>query len=235
MTELADCFCQEIGLLEEETQLHTKFANLNQILQQLYQFNIEAALNWCRDNKGVSENIVFLLNKLVFIKRYNECVALQNAPEQGKLIVELVQFAKTVFSSYSTNPLYKATIQKLMTSILWLRQRNNKNIRPTSQHPYTLLTNLDQVQQEAIREFTHIYCLRNGMTEYSPLEIVVIAGSITIPKVSKIMALIRDKKVEWTQTNELPVTKLFIPNFDRLKLNFQLSIKIFILFSRVLC
>lgn len=201
--DIGNCFCKEVGLTEEANELSSKFSKLKSILEQLGKTDTSDALKWCLSNTPTAWNIQFLLHKLNFAQCYKQCTeASITKSEQKERIVSLVHFSQKSFSPFMNMVEFQQPIQKLMSSLLWLRKAKKNEDKES---PYKKIVDLDVVKNEVICAFTNIYCQFNGMPEFSPLEVAVSAGSVAIPKLAKVVALIRERKVEWSQKLELPV------------------------------
>ncbi|KAJ2550844.1 hypothetical protein EV175_003917, partial [Coemansia sp. RSA 1933] len=70
--------------------------------------------------------------------------------------------------------------------------------------PYAALF-AEQRWEDGAHAFASAFCALLGLAAASPLSVTVAAGARALPVVCKVSGLLRDKRVEWSQQNELPV------------------------------
>lgn len=188
---VAESFCAEAAV-QHSAELRENFALLNRILAQLRAESTQAALQWAMNTPAVSQSLVFHLQAFEFVVRVkNGCDA-----------AELVAYAQRTFSAHFAT--HAEDIRKLMGSVLW-----RGNIESS---PYRSLFDFAAALRAVEKQFAAEFCLCNGLPPACPLEVALNAGAIAIPKLTKISALIREKKIEWSQKGELPVKRIPFSN-----------------------
>ncbi|KAJ2716888.1 hypothetical protein H4R19_000373 [Coemansia spiralis] len=68
--------------------------------------------------------------------------------------------------------------------------------------------------EDGARAFASAFCRLLGLAAESPLSVTIDAGARALPVVCKVSGLLRDKRVEWSQQNELP-TEVPLPDSMR--------------------
>ncbi|KAJ1830241.1 hypothetical protein LPJ63_005062, partial [Coemansia sp. RSA 2711] len=76
--------------------------------------------------------------------------------------------------------------------------------RRLSSSPYAALFS-ERRWEDGAHLFASAFCTLLGLSASSPLSVTVGAGARALPIVCKVSGLLRDKKVEWSQQNELAV------------------------------
>jgi hypothetical protein len=91
-----------------------------------------------------------------------------------------------------------------MTCLLWhVKAPNTSKELPKS--PYIALEHCKNLQRQVVLRFSQTFCKIHKMNVNSALEVVLQVAYSAIPKLAKALSLIRDKRMEWTQQNELPI------------------------------
>ena len=111
--------------------------------------------------------------------------------------------AALVYSRANLSPFFtyhRAEVQRLMTCVLYL---------PTSKllkSPYADLAD-PSVHSDLQNMFATEYCASLGMSRQAPLRVIGdIGGGGALTRIEKGRKVMRERKSEWSQTDELPVS-----------------------------
>ncbi|KAG9289045.1 hypothetical protein G9A89_015594 [Geosiphon pyriformis] len=184
--ELGNSFMREAGLeIPEELQL--QFVEMYQILDAIKSHNLEPALIWARSQRIELErrgsSLEFQLHRLHFIQfLVNQCRD------------EALQYAQLNFQYFKTHHL--RDIQRLMCSLAYINR--------LSSSPYADLLSAEG-WTDIQNTFATDFCSLLGLSRESPLFISVTVGATALPNIIKMATIMKEKKNEWSQQNELPV------------------------------
>lgn len=149
---------------------------------------------WCAKNRNFLEEknsvLEFNLHRSQFM-----CILLAGTPLNT---LGALQYAKSSMQHlYAT---HQAEINRLCTCVLF----------PLDRSPYPDLAS-PSLHLDLEPLFSREYCARLGMSRQIPLRVVGdIGGGGALARIEKGRKVVREKKSEWSQTDELPVYTLFL-------------------------
>lgn len=148
-------------------------------------------LRWCRDNRAFLEKrrspLEFNLHRSCFVR-------LLLSSETKSAISYARQHLKGFYH------LYGAEVNRLLASIAYLPL---SRLRAS---PYADLT-LPSIHDDLEPLFSKEYCASLGMSRQVPLRVVGdIGGGGALARIEKGRKVMRERKSEWTQADELPVS-----------------------------
>ncbi|RHZ87800.1 hypothetical protein Glove_30g58 [Diversispora epigaea] len=183
---LGNTFIGETGL-DLPNSLQMQFLRMYQILDAINNLNLEPALLWAKSQRDELErrgsSLEFQLHRLHFIKYLLE-----------QRRDEALMYAKTNFEYFQAR--HMKEIKRLMGALIYINR--------LSSSPYADFLSKDawtDIQQT----FTRDFCNLLGMACDSPLYISVTVGATALPTIIKMATIMKEKKNEWSQQNELPV------------------------------
>lgn len=191
--DIAKTFMGEVDA-NVPAMLLEQFSVMYDIVQAIRKEELQPAIEWAyfkrNDLLARGSNLEFVLHKVQFARILqrtgNPSLALNYAREN------LSVFGDRYFSE----------IARLMSSILYY-----KNIaRSPYEDVYELPSN-DKLSWMFLSEF----CFLLGLSPESPIYLAVTAGSLALPVLAKLDSLMKNKKAEWTSSNELP-TEVPLPS-----------------------
>ncbi|CAG8541111.1 7891_t:CDS:2 [Ambispora gerdemannii] len=184
--ELGKTFMREAGL-EISTELQSQFVKMYEILKAIREYNLEPALIWARSEREKLEkrgsSLEFQLHRLHFI---------QYLRNQSRY--EALHYAQLNFQYFQTQ--HFREIQRLMCSLVYINRLESS--------PYADLLSTEgwtNIQNTFATDF----CSLLGLSRESPLFISVTVGATALPWLIKMATIMKEKKNEWSQQNELPV------------------------------
>ncbi|KAJ2843399.1 hypothetical protein J3B02_005279 [Coemansia erecta] len=147
------------------------------------------AIAWAverRDELDAQGNgLEFILHRLRFLQLV----------EKG-LATDALDYARQWFPRYSKESGRMDEIEHLMGIFIYAKRLHAS--------PYAHLFT-DQRWELGARMFAAAFCASMGLAAMSPLGVTVDAGASALPIVCKVSGLMRERKVEWSQQNELAV------------------------------
>ncbi|KAJ2524542.1 hypothetical protein GGI11_000746 [Coemansia sp. RSA 2049] len=149
---------------------------------------LSAAIAWAVANRRRLEaadlaQLEFALHRLRFLQ-------LVEAGRAG----DALAYAREWFPRFATRQL--AEIEHLMGIFIYARRLGSS--------PYAALFG-ERRWEDGAHAFAGAFCTLLGLASASPLGVTVAAGARALPVVCKVSGLLRDKRIEWSQQNELPV------------------------------
>ncbi|KAJ2452545.1 hypothetical protein EV183_002840 [Coemansia sp. RSA 2336] len=194
--ETAGSFAREAQLLlphETQAQFEEMYRTVTAIRSG--EHDLTAALAWAVQHRGELEAHGILLEFALHRLRFLQLVELGAAGEA-------LQYARQWFPRFggaarpAAVPSQLAEIEHLMGIFIYARRLHTS--------PYAPLFS-EQRWEDGARAFSSAFCTLLGLSATSPLSVTVDAGARALPIVCKVSGLLRDKKVEWSQQNELAV------------------------------
>ncbi|KAJ2704907.1 hypothetical protein FB645_002860 [Coemansia sp. IMI 203386] len=188
---LAGEFARENKLdLPQDTKI--KFEQMYEIVSKIRaeQHQLEEAIQWTverREELDIQGNngLEFTLHRLRFLQLV----------ENGQA-TDALEYARLWFPRYSKDPGRMDEIKHLMGIFIYAKRLQSS--------PYAHLFT-DQRWEQGARMFAAAFCASMGLAAMSPLGVTIDAGASALPVVCKVSGLMRDRKVEWSQQNELAV------------------------------
>ncbi|KAI6036629.1 RING-type zinc-finger-domain-containing protein, partial [Pisolithus microcarpus] len=183
----AEMFIQESGVTID-AEIRNKFEELHRILTALRMQDIDPALEWCSKNRqflqSKSSPLEFYLHRSQFIRLLLAC----EAPYQPAL-----SYANTVLPEF----------RRLLACFTYL---------PKLEHsPYADLAS-STVHTDLESLFATEYCASLGMSRQAPLKVVGdIGAGGALARIEKARTVMKEKKSEWSQSDELPIEITLAP------------------------
>ncbi|KAK7467088.1 hypothetical protein VKT23_004148 [Stygiomarasmius scandens] len=174
-------------------ELRTQFVDLHNILKALRSQNIKAALEWVQQNseflQSRSSPLEFHLHRSQYIR-----LLLSSHPPN-------IEAAKS-YANTTLRPFYDKhpdEFKRLMTCIVYLP------LSKLQRSPYADLAS-PSLHFDLEPLFAKEYCASLGMSRQVPLRVVGdIGGGGSLGKIEKGRRLMRERKGEWSQRDELPI------------------------------
>ncbi|CAG8782989.1 6394_t:CDS:2, partial [Gigaspora rosea] len=186
--KLVDTFMQDTQLMDFTTDLQEQFDHMYEILDAINNFNLELALEWAKSKRKELEqrgsSLEFDLHRLHYIK-----YLVKQQDRKGAL-----NYARLNFNDFQTRHMHE--IRRLMCAILYIDRLESS--------PYADLTSND-AWTDIQTTFTRDFCNLLKMSCDSPLYTSLTVGSTALPTIIKMATIMKEKKNEWSQQDELPV------------------------------
>ncbi|GLC47422.1 hypothetical protein PLESTB_000542700 [Pleodorina starrii] len=219
---LGDALAAEAGLMDAEA-LRAPYAAMHTVLEQIRAHNLDPALQWAVEHRpqlsqdGGPSAFEFRLHSLNFVH------VLQS---QGRTAA--LSYAKRHFAPHAARHLQD--IQRLMGCLLFAdRERKQKEEQQQGEaaapgsagacgcpapvpHPYSDLMSPSS-WNAAAREFAKQACSLMGQSSESPLTTVVAAGSVALPVLLKLAAVMERNMQDLRTVEQLPVEIELGPEF----------------------
>ncbi|KAF8590578.1 hypothetical protein K439DRAFT_1403750 [Ramaria rubella] len=188
--DAADMFHEEAGV-DINPQLKLQFLELHSILNALKTEDINPALKWVEANRS------FLLSRsspLEFNLHRSRYLRLLTSSSHPPIVA--LNYLRSISA-----PLYAANYQeihRLLTCIIYLPKLDTS--------PYPDLAE-ETLHVDLQPTFAREYCASLGLSKQVPLRVVGdIGGGGALSRIEKGRKVMRERKSEWSQTNELPVS-----------------------------
>lgn len=168
-----------------------QFDLLNQILEAFKIGDLLPSIAWATSK---SQELLTRDSDLEFVlhKTHFTLILKERGPRSA------LQYARSHISSCGAR--YFGDISRLMCLMLYYKKPNS---------PYHDL--LDTPSMEVLSStFTAEFCFSLGLSPESPIFLAVQAGFIALPVLSKLEALMKTNKAEWTTSNVMP-TEITLP------------------------
>jgi len=187
----AETFVQEFGVdLPPERQ--SQFVDLYRILVALRNRDIKPALEWAENNRDFlqshSSPLEFYLHRSEYLR-----LLTPEPSEQSKAIDYANKHLQPFFAKHP------AELKRLMGCLIFLpKERMQKS-------PYEDLTS-EAIHLDLENIFATEFSASLGMSKQPPLRVVGdIGGGGALAKIEKGRRIMRERKSEWSQTDELPI------------------------------
>lgn len=163
------------------------FGELHGLLSSLKLRQTKPLLSWCAMNPEVDLKLAFQLHSIDY---------LVTLLEHGAMAA--IALARATFPPFSQ--LFSRDISLLMGCLAY---GNSLDHSPYADlHPRYIWEDVESSLIEA-------YCRLRQLPRQSALEQTIQVGTYALPKISKVVGLVKDRKVVgWSQDDELPVLKL---------------------------
>ncbi|PIL23893.1 transporter [Ganoderma sinense ZZ0214-1] len=188
--ETAETFLSESDVTISQAH-REQFMDLHGIMTSLRQGDITPALEWTHRHREFlrnrSSSLEFHLHRFQYLR-----LALSYPPNCD---------AALVYARVNLSPFYiqhRAEVQRLMTCVLYLPM--SKLLKS----PYADLAD-PSVHFDLQSMFATEYCASLGMSRQAPLRVIGdIGGGGALARIEKGRKVMRERKSEWSQTDELP-------------------------------
>ncbi|KAI6109149.1 CTLH/CRA C-terminal to lish motif domain-containing protein [Pisolithus croceorrhizus] len=192
----AEMFIQESGVTID-TEIRGKFEELHRILTALRMHDIDPALKWCSKNRqflqSKSSPLEFYLHRSQYIRLLLACKAPDYQPA--------ISYANTVLRNFYTE--HPVELGRLMTCFTYLSKLDSS--------PYADLAS-STVHTDLESLFATEYCASLGMSRQAPLKVVGdIGAGGALARIEKARTVMKEKKSEWSQNDELPIEITLAP------------------------
>ncbi|RKP36626.1 CTLH/CRA C-terminal to lish motif domain-containing protein, partial [Dimargaris cristalligena] len=186
--ELACLILKEAGL-EIPHHVMDGFKDMFSIVDSLKKRDLDPALRWAqthRDELGtMGSDLEFNLHKMRYIHLLT----------QGQHL-EALRYSKEHMSPFNAREKYFQQIKKLSGSVLYAHSLESS--------PYGYLLS-PSLWTELEHNFTSSFCKKLGLADRSPLYLSVTMGVMALPAIIKMSSIMKEKRAEWSQQDELPV------------------------------
>lgn len=188
----AETFIEEANV-DISTDLRCEFSGLHRIVTALKKGDVEPALEWANNNRhflqGRQSPLEFHLHQF----RYLQLLLGSEQPNVEQALI----YAKANFPPFAVH--HTPEIQRLMACVLFLPLSRMKTSPYADLASPSLHLDLDPM-------FAKEYCASLGMSRQIPLKVVIdIGGGGALARIEKGRKLMRERKSEWSQTDELPI------------------------------
>ncbi|CAL1704875.1 unnamed protein product [Somion occarium] len=191
-SNIAETFIEESGV-EVPSDMRTNFAELHRIITALRQQDIAPALEWTERNRQFlrvrSSGLEFLLHRSQYIR-----LLLSSHPPNFAVALA---YAKAKLLPFYDD--YGAEINRLINCMSYLP------LSRLQTSPYAYLAS-PSLHFDLEPMFAKEYCASLGMSRQVPLRVVGdIGGGGALARIEKGRKVMRERKSEWSQTDELPI------------------------------
>ncbi|KAI6039028.1 CTLH/CRA C-terminal to lish motif domain-containing protein [Pisolithus marmoratus] len=195
----AEMFIQESGVTID-AEIRCKFEELHRILTALRMRDIDPALEWCSKNRkflqSKSSPLEFYLHRSRYIRLLLTCKPPDYQPA--------ISYASTILCKFYTE--HTAELGRLMSCLAYLPPKSKLEHSPYADLASpTVHTDLESL-------FATEYCASLGMSRQVPLKVVGdIGAGGALARIEKARTVMKEKKSEWSQSDELPIEITLAP------------------------
>ncbi|KAI0950306.1 hypothetical protein AcW1_005939 [Taiwanofungus camphoratus] len=188
----AETFIEESGI-DIEPDMHAQFVDLHRILTTLRQQNIRPALEWTERNRTFLQSRSSSLEFLLHRSQYLRLLLAAHPPD----IATALTYARANLPPFYYQ--HGTEIRRLMTCVLYLP------LSRLQASPYAELAS-PSLHFDLEPIFAKEYCASLGMSRQVPLRVVGdIGGGGALARIEKGRKVMRERKSEWSQADELPI------------------------------
>ncbi|THH32103.1 hypothetical protein EUX98_g2081 [Antrodiella citrinella] len=185
----AEVFVEESGI-NVSPELQDNFAELHEIISSLRQNDIGPALEWAECNRSF---LLFRSSPLEFYLHRSQYMRLLLANNDQAALI----YAQTNLQRFYDG--HAPEIQRLMNCMVFLPPSRLRG------SPYADLTH-PSLHSDLEPMFAKEYCANLGMSRQVPLRVVGdIGGGGALARIEKGRKVMRERKSEWSQADELPI------------------------------
>ncbi|KAI0818557.1 CTLH/CRA C-terminal to lish motif domain-containing protein [Irpex lacteus] len=194
--ETAETFISESGV-NVDPAMRSHFLELHQIVTALKAQNIAPALEWAARNRAFLDS---RSSPLEFHLHRSQYLRLLLSPHSSN-VSEALKYAKTNLTPFY--PRYTADINKLMNCITYVSRLQLS--------PYADLAS-PALHYDLEPMFAKEFCASLGMSRQVPLRVVGdLGGGGALARIEKGRKVMRERKSEWSQSDELPIEIPLLP------------------------
>ncbi|KAG8217473.1 ubiquitin-protein ligase E3 [Butyriboletus roseoflavus] len=188
----AETFIEESGV-EIASELHSQFVELHRIMTALRRQDVGPALEWSRKNRSFlrsrSSPLEFYLHRSQYIR-----LLLSSDPSDP---TPAISYANAALRGFY--PEHALEFKRLMTCLAYLPKQKLERSPYADLASPSLHTDLEPL-------FAKEYCASLGMSQQVPLRVVGdIGGGGALARIEKARTVMKEKKSEWSQSDELPI------------------------------
>ncbi|KAI0831195.1 Sfi1 spindle body protein-domain-containing protein [Trametes gibbosa] len=199
-TDTAQTFLSE-SKVEVVPYDRVHYQQLNEVLERLRAGDVEPPIRW---TKFAHEFLEFRNSPLAFQLHRFEYLRQLLAPQPD--VAAAIQYARTNFPPFFSE--HGAEIGRLMNAVAYLP------LSRLMKSPYADLAS-PSVQADLEELFATEYCGSNGLSRQPSLKVVCdIGGGGALARIEKGRKVMRERKSEWSQTDELPI-EIPLPSENR--------------------
>ncbi|KAE9400787.1 hypothetical protein BT96DRAFT_1096276 [Gymnopus androsaceus JB14] len=190
--DAAEIFLEESAIVIP-TELRSQFIELHRILQALRNQDIGPALSWARGHRTFLQARSSPLEFYLHRSQYIRLLLLSHPPNS----LAAISYAQAELQPFFRD--HQAEFQRLMNCVTYLPLSRLQ----TSQYADLASPSL-HFELEPL--FAKEYCANLGMSRQIPLRVVGdIGGGGALAKIEKCRRVMRERKSEWSQRDELPI------------------------------
>ncbi|KAI0306384.1 hypothetical protein B0F90DRAFT_1814293 [Multifurca ochricompacta] len=188
----AETFIQEFSV-DLPTERQSQFVALYRILVALRNKDIKPALEWVELNRDFLQSRSSSLEFYLHRSEYLRLLLMPEPSEQSSAIQYATRYLQPFFSAHT------AEFKRLMTCLIFLPKKRMQT------SPYEDLTS-DTIHVDLENMFATEFSASLGMSKQPPLRVVGdIGGGGALAKIEKGRKIMRERKSEWSQTDQLPI------------------------------
>ncbi|TFK76496.1 hypothetical protein BDN72DRAFT_831071 [Pluteus cervinus] len=190
--EIAECFLEESEIVIPPT-LKAQFVDLYQILKALKNQEIQPALAWTKQNRQFLQSRSSPLEFYLHRSQYIRLLLASHPPDPRPALIYAREMLRPFYPEHETE------FKRLISCVAYLP------LRRLQQSPYADLTST-ALHFDLEPLFAKEYCASLGMSRQVPLRVVGdIGGGGALARIEKGRKVMRERKSEWSQTDELPI------------------------------
>ncbi|KIJ69459.1 hypothetical protein HYDPIDRAFT_106079 [Hydnomerulius pinastri MD-312] len=188
----AETFIQESGV-DVSPEVRGQFLELHRILTALRKQEIGPALEWSRKNRPFlrarSSPLEFHLHRSQYIR-----LLLSSDPSNP---ASALSYANAALRGFYVE--HAAEFKRLMTCVIYLPKEKLERSPYADLASPSLHTDLEPL-------FAKEYCASLGMSRQVPLRVIGdIGGGGALARIEKARTVMKERKSEWSQSDELPI------------------------------
>jgi len=188
----AEIFIEEANV-DISSELCSEFRGLHRIVTALKDGDIGPALQWATSKRPFLQARQSPLEFYLHQYQYLQFLVGSQQPD----VHQALKYARANFSPFALN--HTPEIQRLMACVIYLPLSRLKT------SPYADLAS-PSIHLDLDPMFAREYCASLGMSRQIPLKVVAdIGGGGALARIEKGRKLMRERKSEWSQTEELPI------------------------------
>ncbi|KAF9005603.1 ubiquitin-protein ligase E3 [Cyathus striatus] len=190
--DIAETFIDESGVNISESS-RTQFEELHGILKALRDQDITPALDWAKKHRPFLQSRGSPLEFYLHRSRYLHLLFSSYPPDP----LPAIRYAQSSLQPFFVE--HETEFKRLMASVAYLP------IRKLQDSPYADLAS-PSMHFDLVLLFAKEYCASLGMSRQVPLRVVGdIGGGGALARIEKGRKVMRERKSEWSQTDELPI------------------------------
>ncbi|GLB35002.1 putative CTLH/CRA C-terminal to LisH motif domain containing protein [Lyophyllum shimeji] len=196
--DTAETFLEE-SEINISPELRLQFVELHQILKVLRNHDIGPALEWARNHRAFLQSRSSPLEFYLHRSQYIRLLFSSHPPDPIPAIAYANAYLRPFYHEH------EAEFQRLMGCVAYLP------LSKLQTSPYADLAS-PSLHFELEPLFAKEYCASLGMSRQVPLRVVGdIGGGGALARIEKGRKVMRERKSEWSQTDELPIEIPLLP------------------------
>ncbi|RDB21319.1 Protein RMD5 A [Hypsizygus marmoreus] len=196
--DTAETFLEESGI-DIPPELRSQFVDLHQILKALRNQDIAPALEWARKNRTFLQSRSSPLEFYLHRSQYIRLLFSSHPPDP----LPALSYANAALRPFYNE--HEAEFKRLIGCVAYLP------LSKLQTSPYADLAS-PSLHFDLEPLFAKEYCASLGMSRQVPLRVVGdIGGGGALARIEKGRKVMRERKSEWSQTDELPIEIPLLP------------------------